>query len=115
MVVLPAPVVPTSATVCPAGTVRFRSGSTGAPGDVGEVARRGSATSPRTEASFTGCSGSLMPGRSASTPASFSSADDADWKVLKNCEISCIGSKNIRRYSRNAVSVPIVICPCSTR
>ncbi len=56
-----------------------------------------------------------MPGRSASTPASFSSADDADWKVLKNCEISCIGSKNIRRYSRKAVSVPIVICPCSTR
>ncbi len=38
-----------------------------------------------------------MPGRSASTPASFSSADDADWNVLKNCEISCIGSKNIRR------------------
>ena len=32
MVVLPAPVVPTSATVCPAGTVRFRSGSTGRSG-----------------------------------------------------------------------------------
>ena len=56
-----------------------------------------------------------MPGCSASTPASFSNADDADWNVLKNCEISCIGSKNIRRYSRKAARVPIVICPCSTR
>ena len=27
----------------------------------------------------------------------FSKAEDADWKVLKNCEISCMGSKNIRR------------------
>ena len=56
-----------------------------------------------------------MAGGSASTPASFSSAEDADWKVLKNWVISCIGSKNIRRYSRNAASVPIVISPCSTR
>jgi hypothetical protein len=47
--------------------------------------------------SVTGCCGSLIPGRSASTPANFSSAEEADWKVLKNCEISCIGSKNIRR------------------
>ena len=56
-----------------------------------------------------------MPGCSASTPAIFSSAAAADWNVLKNCEISCMGSKKIRRYSRKAVSVPSVISPCSTR
>ena len=114
MVVLPAPVVPTSATVWPAGTVRFRSGSTGRSGTYAKCTSW-NVMSPRTDDSLTGCSGSLMPGRSASTPASFSSADVADWNVLKNCEISCIGSKNIRRYNRNAASVPIVICPCSTR
>ena len=96
MVVLPAPVVPTSATVCPAGTVRFRSGKHRAVGHVRElhVVERDLAAHRR---QLTGCSGSGMPGRSASTPASFSSADVADWNVLKNCEISCIGSKNIRR------------------
>ena len=73
------------------------------------------AISPRTVSKWTGRAGSAMRGFSASTPASFSSADDADWNVLKNCEISCMGSKNIRRYSRNAASVPIVIWPCRTR
>ena len=42
-VVLPAPVVPTSATVWPAGTVRSRSGSTGTPVDVREAGRGRSA------------------------------------------------------------------------
>ena len=56
-----------------------------------------------------------MSGSCASTPAIFSSAADADWKVLKNCEISCMGSKKMRRYSRKAVSVPSVIWSSSTR
>ena len=53
MVVLPAPVVPTSATVWPAGTVRFRSGSTGRSGTY-EKCTSWNATSPRTDVSFTG-------------------------------------------------------------
>ena len=91
-------------------------GSTGRSGDIRELhvveARRRRAPS----SASTGSRRILdAPAARRARPASFSSADDADWKVLKNCEISCIGSKNIRRYSRNAASVPIVIWPCSTR
>ena len=54
-------------------------------------------TSLRACGNRSGCVGSGTPGSSSRTPDSFSSADEADWKVLKNWLMSCIGSKNIRR------------------
>ncbi len=81
MVVLPAPVVPTRATVWPDGTNRSRPGSTGTPSTYSNRTwskRR----SPRASGNATGAVGSGTPGSSSRTPEIFSSAALADWKVL---------------------------------
>jgi hypothetical protein len=83
MVVFPAPVSPTSATVCPAGIRRLRSGNTVVSRYPKRTERsRSSRPAPLRGGSSAGISGSGTPGGSSSTPEIFSKAAPADWKLL---------------------------------
>ena len=80
--VLPAPVSPTSATVCPAGRSRSSPGSTIAFRYPNRTPANGTRRPLAAVGSATGAGGSATDGSSSSTPEIFSSADAAPWNEL---------------------------------